>query len=128
MVQYPLTPRRGPPILNPEQRRRFGLPSRGGPPADNNASTAQEEEQDPADAVFHPTIADVAVVRRIFNTPRAFLPTELVDEILDYAEYWPHSSTHVNFVAERGTPLGCSGDTQNQDALVVCLGEAVVRL
>lgn len=43
---------------------------------------------------YEPSILDVLVVKAMLN--RAFaLPLELIDTVLDMAEYWPHSSAVV---------------------------------
>ncbi|KAH7907055.1 hypothetical protein BJ138DRAFT_1161074 [Hygrophoropsis aurantiaca] len=45
-----------------------------------------------ADSDYRPTIADIIQVKAIFGQISIPLPPELIDQILDDASYWPHSS------------------------------------
>lgn len=45
---------------------------------------------------YEPTILDVLVVKAMLN--RALrLPPEILDAIADWAEYWPHTSTEIDY-------------------------------
>jgi hypothetical protein len=47
---------------------------------------------------YQPSIADVLVVKSML-TKGLQLPLELVESIVDQAEYWPHTTTEVNYAA-----------------------------
>lgn len=68
-------------------------------------------EEEPSNG---PTVEDVLLVKDIFRefTP---LPLEIVDEIIDYAEYWPHTTTS----APRYTQA-VGGDKGAENRFVVC--------
>ncbi|EIW75417.1 hypothetical protein CONPUDRAFT_85251 [Coniophora puteana RWD-64-598 SS2] len=55
---------------------------------------AQPPTQSPLTAV------DVRVVRALLTSRPALLPIELIDIILDEAEYWPHSTVEVNGIRQ----------------------------
>lgn len=61
-------------------------------PEDQKERTAEEILKDP----FEPQVLDVIVVKAMLVNG-LHLPPELVDSIIDHAEYWPHTSTEVNF-------------------------------
>ncbi|KAL2161018.1 hypothetical protein VTH06DRAFT_8731 [Thermothelomyces fergusii] len=53
------------------------------------------ESTTPAQDQYEPSFADVLVTKAMLS--RAFrLPPEIVDTIVDYAEYWPHTTTQVD--------------------------------
>ncbi|KAK5656386.1 hypothetical protein OQA88_4767 [Cercophora sp. LCS_1] len=53
------------------------------------------------EAPYEPTILDVLVAKAMISKGLG-LPAELTDAILDHAEYWPHSTTHVNYTSQTG--------------------------
>ncbi|KAL2133857.1 hypothetical protein VTI74DRAFT_1529 [Chaetomium olivicolor] len=57
-----------------------------------NPSTDGATAQDPRSSPFEPSISDVLVVKAMLNKALK-LPREVVDTIVDLAEYWPHTST-----------------------------------
>jgi hypothetical protein len=54
-------------------------------------SEFRDENVDP----YEPSILDVLVVKAMLNKALA-LPPELLNTIIDLAEYWPHSSTELS--------------------------------
>lgn len=52
-----------------------------------------------------PSVADVLEVKDILRLERC-LPVELIDTIIDYAEYWPHTTTTTSGqnIARGNTP------------------------
>lgn len=76
-----------PPHIN---RRRFaprvGLPDQGNQPPDNEQAEDQGDEDQ-----FYPGVFDVLKVRHIllWKMKSDGLPAEVVDMIIDAAEYWP---------------------------------------
>jgi len=54
---------------------------------------------------FQPTILDIILVKGYFSKVSRPLPVELIDQILDDASYWPHSSVTLEWdaVAASGT-------------------------
>lgn len=47
-------------------------------------------------APYEPTVVDVLVVREMFNRALS-LPPELIGGILDWAEYWPHTTAVADY-------------------------------
>lgn len=68
---------------------------------------------------YHPTTSDVLQLKRLLASPPVSLPLDLVEPIIDLAEYWPHSSLDVvgidivasgeDRVYTRTPPLGAPG-------------------
>ncbi|ELR04985.1 hypothetical protein VC83_02874 [Pseudogymnoascus destructans] len=81
----------------------------------------------PNSPAIDPTVADVLVVKAILQS--LSLPLELADTIIDYAEYWPHTSavlpsvnpacaqgnSHENYFVTRTLPLGCLASSPSTD-------------
>jgi hypothetical protein len=78
-------------------------------PASNNTRNGSSSPH------FEPSVADVVVLRRMFKVPRIFLPIELVDAIIDHAEYWPHSTTEADYTEEHQRPLNVMGSTPTEN-------------
>ena len=51
-------------------------------------------ESPEAPRVYEPTVEDVVSVKTFFFKKYA-LPIELLDAIIDFAEYWPHTTTKL---------------------------------
>lgn len=65
---------------------------------DRQPQAPEEEQQpEPEDEVFYPSVRDVREVRAILRRGifREGLPTEIVDLIIDTAEYWPSVETKM---------------------------------
>ncbi|EIW86091.1 hypothetical protein CONPUDRAFT_140813 [Coniophora puteana RWD-64-598 SS2] len=56
----------------------------------------------PPAASYQPTIADVLQVKEFLGCPPISFPVELIDVLLDDADYWPHST----FVIDRSESVG----------------------
>lgn len=67
-----------------------------------DANKAAETES----TAHEPTIADVLVVKAML-IKALNLPAELVDAIVDLAEYWPHTTTEASF--DGGVPVARGG-------------------
>ena len=65
---------------------------------------------------FHPAPVDVAIVKAMLHKA-ARLPPELLDMLLDHAEYWPRSRTIVNYEASR--VVNVYGQTQQRENILV---------
>lgn len=52
-----------------------------------------------------PTVKDVLKVQDILGVPKPRLPLEIIDVIIDFAEYWPHVAAKMEeeLVAEGST-------------------------
>lgn len=85
------------------------------PPQQRNGDTAQEP---PAESsACEPSVADVLVVKAML-TKALTLPPELVDTIVDFSEYWPHTSTVRTDNGQRGT-LVARGGGREENVFVV---------
>ncbi|OBT90712.1 hypothetical protein VE02_00595 [Pseudogymnoascus sp. 03VT05] len=81
----------------------------------------------PNSLAFKPTVPDVFVVKAMLQS--LSLPPELADAIIDYAEYWPHTSavlpgihpacaqgnSRENYFVARTLPLGCLSSSPSTD-------------
>lgn len=63
---------------------------------------------------YEPTILDVLVVREMLNRGLGLLP-ELIDDVFDWAEYWPHSTAVGSY--EPGFRLVTGGSRHGQETL-----------
>ncbi|KAK4227513.1 hypothetical protein QBC38DRAFT_477637 [Podospora fimiseda] len=61
---------------------------------------------------FKPTPIDAYIVKLMLNKAKG-LPIEIIDEVLDYAEYWPSHTVEVNFGED--TPEVVRGKTGFRD-------------
>ncbi|KAK4136862.1 hypothetical protein BT67DRAFT_373679 [Trichocladium antarcticum] len=93
---------------------------------DHDASAAgpQTDETTGASATrpaHEPTIADVLVIKTMLNRSLR-LPPEIIDTVVDLAEYWPHSSTEVLFndgsVVARGNNIHTQGTGQENGFMI----------
>src|SRR4051812_24918155 len=64
---------------------------------------------------YQPSIEDVLTVKDVFLSllPETPLPLELIDAIIDLAEYWPHTSTTLP-PDRRETYVRAGGDDENR--------------
>ena len=69
-----------------------------------------------------PSIVDVIVVKAML-TKALSLPPEIIDRIVDLAEYWPHTTTELNgtTVIARGNSTLGSSHAGAEDMFLVCL-------
>jgi hypothetical protein len=81
------TMRRGPNRLG---RRGFFPPGQNQQPS----RSLPDEEEEPESLEYEPTIREVLVVKEQLQR-KSSLPIELIEAILDDAEYWPHTSTSI---------------------------------
>lgn len=69
------------------------------------------------DKSYQPSIVDVAVVKAMLYRAKK-LPADLIDTILDMAEYWIHTSTHLD---ERISVMGGSEARENRFLVSISL-------
>lgn len=82
----------------------------------NSPPESQTEviNEPPRPEAWQPAIVDILRMRRILvKASINGLPIELINTILDYAEYWPHVS------ASKTKPIVARGDSSHQDVLVI---------
>ena len=74
-------------------------------PADQ---TSQAPPEDPAENPLHePSVADVLVVKAMLIKALS-LPPEIVDYLIDLAEYWPHTTAGISFESPTTVARGAS--------------------
>ncbi|KAK3330681.1 hypothetical protein B0H66DRAFT_544603 [Apodospora peruviana] len=82
------------------------------PVAYSNSSTEKQDDGNDTDATYdtdddehhgpyEATVLDVLVVKAML-TKALNLPPEIVDSIVDLAEYWPHTTTEISYVDQPG--------------------------
>lgn len=79
------------------------------PIADPSASTNESQ--------YTPTVEDVVIVKQMF-IDELELPLELIDSVIDFAEYWPHTSSFIRPPAN--SPLIIRTQSGHEDQLLVC--------
>lgn len=67
---------------------------------------------------YKPTPVDVVVVRALLSHGRK-IPPDVVDVIFDFAEYWAHSSTEIDYSLERKSNLIIRGRSSQEDRLLL---------
>ncbi|KAK0671186.1 hypothetical protein QBC41DRAFT_344855 [Cercophora samala] len=90
-------------------------------PHPNSADTPAEgtTAKDPttgkmdAEGVYKPSITDVIVVK-VMLVKGLQIPAELVDSIVELAEYWPHVTAEVTWGDERPKQVWSGGSRENQ--------------
>jgi hypothetical protein len=84
-----------------------------------SGSSSAPDEKEYFDVPYHePTIGDIRLVRFMLQQVK-HLPPELVDQILDHAEYWLHSEVSVDY---QDDPLLINGtQVGEEDRLIVRL-------
>lgn len=80
-------------------------------PVEASASSSHRSR----DGSYLPLPIDVIVVREMFSRSTQSLPREIIDAILDHAEYWAHSSNYADYKSR----LRIAGSTRGQDKLLV---------
>jgi hypothetical protein len=77
-------------------------------------ATKSPKTPDTEGSAHEPTIADVLVVKAML-TKGLSLPIEIIDTIVDLAEYWPHTTAKASLapIARGNSPRG------KEDVLVV---------
>ncbi|KAK3396010.1 hypothetical protein B0T20DRAFT_501226 [Sordaria brevicollis] len=68
----------------------------GGLSAGDPAPQEQHDDIDRSTDPYEPTAMEVIFVRAILEKALQ-LPSEIINNIIDYAEYWPHTSTVVDY-------------------------------
>ena len=83
-----------------------------------SAAPKPTDKSDPEDGTFKPTPIDIVVIRVMLIAAKK-LPPDLIDTILDQAEYWAHSTNAIDYVAERGRVLQISGSSNEESQFLV---------
>ena len=65
-----------------------------GYPPETNLDQDDSDEMDDTPGSYEPTVLDVIVVKAMLNKAIR-LPPEIIDTVVDMAEYWPHTSTEM---------------------------------
>ena len=79
------------------------------PPIGSNEQHQQSQApEEPSNGEFHPTPRDIRHVRQIL-TRKGSLPPEVVDIILESAEYWACTAAFVDYSNERAGHLSVRG-------------------
>lgn len=82
------------------------------PPAQpEDAQKDKEKDEAPMATDYEPSIPDVLVVKAMLGKG-LHLPPELIDSIVDQAEYWPHTSAMVDYTVETGSMHVIRGRSQ----------------
>lgn len=89
-----------------------------------NPPLAAEEAEKPisgpsssTESQYSPSVQDVLNVKQMF-IDELELPLELIDSVIDFAEYWPHSSSFIRPSAN--SPVIIRGQSGHEDQLLVC--------
>lgn len=77
--------------------------------ADDDSKAVEPDDEDEDVDLYEPSILDVLVVKAMLNKAVA-LPPELLNTILDQAEYWPHSTSEWS-----GGPLSIFGGRRDRE-------------
>lgn len=97
----------------------FGQPTSGANDNGDGSNAVGREDVEP----YEPSIVDVLVVKAMLNKVFA-LPPELLNTILDLAEYWPHTTTEWS-----GGPLSIyGGRPSREDVFLVRTTQLPCRL
>ncbi|PNY27083.1 Uncharacterized protein TCAP_02987 [Tolypocladium capitatum] len=81
-------------------------------------SDPEPEPTPPGDGRRNPTPMDVVLTRTMLTRSKG-LPQELVDAILDFAEYWVHSTNVINYIAEGRDPRRVVGTTETENQFLI---------
>lgn len=98
-------------------RPRFGQYLFNPPLASEEAENPIPESSSSTENRYSPTVEDVLDVKKMF-IDELELPLELIDSVIDFAEYWPHTSSFIRPPA--GNPLIIRGQGGHEDQLLVC--------
>ena len=79
-----------------DEIRTFGN-SFGGAIKQKTQATQDTKAPDTGVSAHEPTIADVLVVKAML-TKGLSLPVEIIETIVDFAEYWPHTTAETSVV------------------------------
>ncbi|KAK0628255.1 hypothetical protein B0T17DRAFT_491337 [Bombardia bombarda] len=81
------------------------------PQPDDNSNNSNSTSKEKAMAgTYEPTVIDVVVVKAML-TKALILPPEIVDSIVDLAEYWPHTTTEIHYSHLPGGAKAVRGGT-----------------
>ncbi len=73
---------------------------------------------------FEPTMLDILVVEALL-LKHSKLPIELIDVIIEQAEYWPHSTAFADFQGSGSEVFTIAGGRrQNENRFLVCVSRS----
>ena len=107
-------------ILNHAERNRFPRGVAIPPRIDSNEQQPQApESSSTADHIFDPTPRDISHVRQIL-TKKGRLPPEVIDIIMDDAEYWVCTNTAADYSSlQAGHLTVCGGQNFRENQFLV---------
>jgi hypothetical protein len=70
------------------------------------------------DEPYNPSPLDICKLRALLARERG-LPPDIVDVIFDYAEYWAHSSNHIDYLEEHKDALRVAGGGRMENRFLV---------
>lgn len=89
------------------------------PPAENPQGPPDESSEEPAEKPpYQPTPVDIQVAWKMVTAATKF-PSDIVDDILDHAEYWAHSSNYIDFQEEHQAQLRIAGTSKMENRFLV---------
>lgn len=77
-----------------------------------------EMDEEPAKSWVGPTVQDVLDVKQFF-IERFELPLELIDSVIDRAEYWPHSTSILVPASGQQRPIHVSAGDEGENRFMV---------
>ncbi len=82
-----------------------------------SSSSEPDPEKSPS-VPYEPLVIDIIVVRTML-VRRLRLPLDIIESILDYGEYWAHSTNSIDYMEEHKSPLRIMGSSQSEDKFLV---------
>lgn len=96
------------------------MPSLGQSESDSAPERPESERYDD-EGNYRATVLDIEAVHGVFAALKPLLPPEMVDKILDIAEYWACSTQTVDFTGRRDGSNRVLGNSSIQDKLMVSM-------
>jgi hypothetical protein len=78
------------------------------------------EETGEESTFFEPSAVDVVIAKMMLQKGK-MLPPELLDKILDYAAYWPHSQVRIDYEEQQGDLLRIMGTRADENRFLVSI-------
>lgn len=96
------------------------------PPSADDSAPKEQDVIDRTANPYQPTAMEVIFVRAMLE--RALqLPPEIINSVIDHAEYWPHASTLIDYSSWPQTErVVHAGDPNSENVFLVSLGTPVL--